>query len=86
MNIQVSNLSLHVIDSDLKKLFEAYGEVSSVVIIRNKLNGRSKGSAMIDMVNDAQARQAILSLDQTVLDGKSITVSEIRYSIRDNKN
>lgn len=86
MNIHVSNLSLNIIDSDLRKLFAAYGEINSAVIIRDKLNGRSKGSALIDMVNDSQARQAILCLDQTMLDGKVITVSEIRYSIRDNNN
>ena len=86
MNIHVSNLSLNVIDADLKKLFAAYGEVSSAVIIRDRLNGRSKGSALIDMVNDAQGRQAVLCLDQTVIDGKAITVTEIRFSLQDNKN
>ena len=86
MNIQVSNLSLNVIDSDLVKLFSAYGEVNAAVIIRDKLNGRSKGSAIIDMVNDSQGRQAIQCLDQTLIDGKHITVNEIRYSIRDYKN
>lgn len=86
MNIHVSNISLNIIDSDIRKLFSAYGEVNSAVIIRDKLNGRSKGSAIIDMVNDSQARQAVLCLDQTILDGKAITVSEIKYSIRDYKN
>lgn len=86
MNIHVSNLSMNIIDTDLKKLFAAYGEVNSAVIVRDRLNGRSKGSALIDMVNDAQARQAVLCLDQTIIDGKAITVSEIKYSIRDYKN
>jgi RNA recognition motif-containing protein len=86
MNIHVSNLSLNIIDADLRKLFAAYGEVNSAVIVRDKLNGRSKGSALIDMVNDTQGRQAVLCLDQTIIDGKPITVSEIKYSIRDYKN
>lgn len=86
MNIHVSNLSLNIIDSDLRKLFAAYGEVNSAVIIRDKLNGRSKGSALIDMVNDSQGRQAVLCLDQTIIDGKPITVTELKYSIRDYKN
>jgi RNA recognition motif-containing protein len=86
MNIHVSNLSVNVIDADLRKLFSAYGEVNSAVIIRDKLNGRSRGTALIDMINDGQAKQAILCLDQTMLDGKLITVSEIRYSIRNNNN
>ena len=86
MIIHVSNLSFSVIDSDLRKLFAAFGEVITAVIIRDKINGRSKGAALIDMVNDAQARQAIFCLDQTIIDGKPITVTEIRYSIHDHKN
>lgn len=86
MNIHVSNLSLNIIDADLRRLFAAYGEVGSAVIIRDKNNGRSKGSAIIDMVNDKQGRQAILCLDQTVLDGKAITLSELKYSIKDYRN
>lgn len=86
MHIQVSNVSSNIIDSDLQKLFAAYGEVYSVVILRNKLNGRSRGTAMIDMVNAHQGRQAIECLDGTIIDGQAIMVSEIKYSIRDNKN
>jgi RNA recognition motif-containing protein len=86
MNIHVTNLSLNVIDSDLRKLFAAYGEVNTAVIVRNKLNGRSLGTAMIDMSNDIQAAQALLCLNNTVLDGRPIFLSEIKYSIRDHKN
>jgi RNA recognition motif-containing protein len=86
MNIHVANLSLNVIDADLRKLFGAYGEVNSAVIVRDKLNGRSLGTGMIDMVNDIQAAQAMLCLNHTLLDGMPIYLSEIKYSIRDHKN
>ena len=86
MYIHVANISVNVIDADLQKLFAAYGEVYSIVILRDKLNGRSKGTAMIDMLNANQGRQAIQCLDGTIIDGQTITVSEIKYSIRDNKN
>ena len=86
MYIHVYNLSANVISADLEKIFSAYGDVYSVVILRNKLNGRSKGIAMIDMLNAHQGTQAILCLDGTMIDGQLITVSEIKYSIRDNKN
>ncbi|HEV7620932.1 MAG TPA: RNA-binding protein [Flavisolibacter sp.] len=79
MNIYVSNLSLNIINSDLEKLFSIYGEVSRVAIVRNKINGRSKGSAIIEMPVEAQATQAIMALDQKTIDGKQISVSEIRY-------
>jgi RNA recognition motif-containing protein len=86
MNIHVANLSLNVIDSDLRKLFAAFGEVDSAVIVRDKLNGRSRGTAIVDMVNDAHGLAAIQALHRSELDGRTINVSEIPYSIRDYKN
>jgi RNA recognition motif-containing protein len=77
MNIQVHNLTLNVIDSDIRKLFSAFGVVDSAEVIKDKLNGRSKGHAIIDMPVEAQARQAIITLDQTYVDGKKISVREV---------
>lgn len=67
-------------DSDIRKLFATFGEVNSAVIIRDKLNGRSRGTAFVDMLNDAQAAQAVLTLNKSMLDGRPISVSEIEYS------
>jgi RNA recognition motif-containing protein len=76
MNIQVSNISLNMIDADIRRLFSAFGTVDSVEVNRNKFNGRSKGVAQVMMPNDTQARQAIVSLDNTIMDGKKISVNE----------
>lgn len=80
MNIRVSNLNLNTIDADLRKLFSEYGEVNSASVIRSNANGRSQGSAIIDMVNDTQALQAIINLNRKMVDGKKISVSEIEYN------
>jgi len=77
MNIQVHNLSLNVIDSDIRKLFAAFGIVDAAEVIKDKLNGRSKGHAVVDMPVETQARQAIITLDQTIVDGKKISVREV---------
>ena len=78
MNIQVYNLGRDVSDSDLRKMFAAYGIVNSAEVVRDKLNGRSKGNGIIEMPVDQDARQAIASLDQTLMQGKKISVSELR--------
>jgi RNA recognition motif-containing protein len=77
MYIQVYNLSLNTADRDLRKLFSAFGIVSSAEVARDKLNGRSKCNAMIEMPIQPEALQAIESLNQTMLDGKKISVSEL---------
>jgi RNA recognition motif-containing protein len=79
MNIHVSNLSFNLIDADLRRMFSAFGEVNSAVIVRDKYNGRSKGTAFVDMNNSLQAAQAILGLHNSTVDGKRISVSEIEY-------
>ena len=79
MNILVSNLSDSIIKSDLEQMFSVYGKVSYAVIVRDKKSGRSKGTAFLEMPNEAEGEQAILALNQNVLDGKQIIVQEIEY-------
>jgi RNA recognition motif-containing protein len=78
MNIQVYNLSRDFTDAALRKLFSPFGNVDSAEVMRDKLNGRSKGNGVIEMPVDSEARQAIASLDETMVDGKKIAVSELR--------
>jgi RNA recognition motif-containing protein len=79
MNILVSNLSANIIGSDLVQIFSVYGEVSYAAIVRDKSSGRSKGNAFLEMPNEAEAEQAIIALNRTLLDGKQIVVQEIIY-------
>lgn len=76
MNIKISNISLNTTDSELRKLFFQYGNVDFAKVHRNSLNGRSLKSGEVCMPVATQARQAIVSLDKTILDGKIISVSE----------
>jgi RNA recognition motif-containing protein len=78
MNIQVFNLSLNTESRDVRRLFSPFGIVASAEVIRDKLNGRSKCNALIEMPVEKEGRQAIESLHQTVLDGKTISVREYR--------
>jgi len=77
MNIRISNISLNTTDAQLRKLFVQYGNVDSALVYRNALNGRSLKSGHISMPVAAQARQAIASLNLTIFDGKTISVSEL---------
>lgn len=78
MNIQVYNLSRDISDADLRRLFSPFGIVNSAEVVRDKLNGRSKCNGIIEMPVETEAKQAIESLDQTLMDGKKISVSELR--------
>lgn len=76
MNIQIFNLSMNTEDRDLRRLFSSFGSVTSAEVIRDKLSGRSKRNGIIEMPVENEARQAIVSLNQTVFDGKLVSVAE----------
>ena len=75
MNIYISNLSFDVNDSDLKELFEEYGQVSSAKVITDKFSGKSRGFGFVEMPSDDEAKKAIEELNQAEYDGKTINVS-----------
>ena len=58
MNIYVGNVNYQATEEMLRNLFEQYGEVTSVKIITDKVSGRSKGFAFVEMTNDDEAKEA----------------------------
>jgi len=78
MNIYVGNLPYGVSEDELKQVFTEFGEVSEAVIIMDKYSGRSKGFGFVEMVNDAEAEEAIKSLNDTDLKGRNIKVNKAR--------
>jgi RNA recognition motif-containing protein len=78
MNIYVSNLSFAVDNDDLQGFFNAYGEVSSARIITDKETKRSRGFGFVEMPDTAAAQKAIKELNGTMIEGRSISVTEAR--------
>jgi RNA recognition motif-containing protein len=76
MNIFCASLPFSMNDTELKELFEGYGEVSSVRIIKDKFSGRSKGYGFVEMDDDAQALKAIEELNGTEVSGRPIVVNK----------
>jgi RNA recognition motif-containing protein len=86
MNIYITNLSVHVMDRDLDRLFSAYGTVGFAVIVRDRTNGRSRGIAFVDMPVRAQGEQAVRALHHMEIDGQEISVRELQYRQGEFKN
>jgi RNA recognition motif-containing protein len=78
MNLYVSNLMSSINDEDLKKLFAAYGQVSSAKVIADKYTGVSRGFGFVTMPQQAEADKAIKELDGKNVEGRSISVAEAR--------
>ena len=78
MNIFIGNLSYNVIESDLRHSFEAYGEVTSAIVIKDKQSGKSRGFGFVEMPDQAEAQSAIGALNGKAFKGRTITVNEAR--------
>jgi RNA recognition motif-containing protein len=78
MNIYVGNLSFEVTEEDLRQAFEAFGQVTSVNIIKDKYSGESRGFGFVEMPTKAEAESAITGLNEKELKGRTLRVNEAR--------
>lgn len=78
MNIYIGNLSSDVVDDDLRQAFEAFGEVASATVIKDKFSGDSRGFGFVEMPSQDEAKSAIEGLNGNDLKGQSLTVNEAR--------
>jgi len=63
-------------DEDLNSLFAQYGNVSSAKILKDKMNGRSKGFGFVEMEDEEAAKSAIANLNETEVQGRKLIVNE----------
>ena len=76
-NIYVGNLSFSTTESEVRALFEAYGQVLSVKLIEDRETGRPRGFGFVEM-EDAAAVQAMKDLDGKEVGGRNLKVNESR--------
>lgn len=77
-NIYVGNLSSDVSEEDLRQAFEAFGQIATVTIIKDKFSGESRGFGFVEMPSKNEAQSAIDGLNGKDLKGQSLKVNEAR--------
>ncbi len=78
MNIYVGNMSRDVTEDDLRAEFEAFGQVDTVNIIKDKFSGEPRGFGFVEMPVKAEAESAIAELNGKELKGRALNVNEAR--------
>lgn len=78
MNIYVSNLSFQITEEDLANLFSPFGNVTSAKIITDRETNRSRGFGFVEMATEAEGKEAMASLNNKEVDGRSLSVSVAR--------
>ena len=74
-NLFVGNLGSEVTHEELRRLFEAYGQVVQVHIIVDRDTGLPRGFAFVEMTNDAEA---IKALNGSILRDRTLDVNYAR--------
>jgi cold-inducible RNA-binding protein len=78
MKIYVGNMPYGVTEEDLKVAFEAFGQVTSVTIIKDKMSGQSKGFGFVEMASAEQGQAAISGMNEKEMKGRKLNVNEAR--------
>lgn len=78
MNIYVGNLPYNASEDQLRELFEQFGPVASLRIIKDKFTGNAKGFAFVEMVEAEHGAQAVEQLNGKEFGGRTLRVNEAR--------
>jgi len=78
LNIYIGNLSNEVTEEDLRLAFEAFGQVESVNILKDKYSGQPKGFGFVEMASKTEGQSAIDGLNGKELKGRELNVNEAR--------
>lgn len=74
--IYVGNLPFSATEDEIRALFEPFGEVTSVDIVKDRDTGRSRGFAFVEMADGGD--EAIQELDQSQMGGRTLKINEAR--------
>jgi cold-inducible RNA-binding protein len=78
MKIYVGNLSFDTTEDELSAEFGSYGTVESVAIPTDRVSGRPRGFAFVEMGSKSEAEAAIAGLNGATLKDRTIVVNESR--------
>ena len=77
-NLFVGNMSFQTTGSDLRALFEPFGQITRIHVVTDRETGRARGFAFVEMANDEEAAKAIAALEGKEVGGRNLKVNEAR--------
>lgn len=76
--LYVGNLAREVTDAELEALFATAGTVVAVQVVLDRIHGRSRGFAFVEMATEAEAERALERFNGHVIGGRPMVVNEAR--------
>ena len=76
--LYIGGLPYAVTDERLGEVFAAHGTVESARVVTDRWTGESRGFGFVEMSTEEEAAAAVEGLNETNLDGRTISVAEAR--------
>ena len=76
--IYVGNLSYSVTEDNLRELFSNSGQITDVVIPKDRETGKVRGFAFVTFETQAQAQQAVNTLNGQEFQGRTLKINIAR--------
>ncbi len=86
MKIYAGNLAPEVTEEELRLEFQAFGQVATADIIKDRFTARPKGFAFVEMPSVAEGQAAIAGLNGKILKDRTLTVNAARPRTEDGGN
>src|SRR5690348_18361780 len=75
-NLFVGNMNFQTTESDLRVLFEPFGQVTRIHIVNDRETGQPRGFAFVEMAKDEDAAKAMSELNGKEVAGRALRVNE----------
>ncbi len=76
--LYVGNLPYSSTEEQLQELFSQAGEITQVIVIKDRDTGRSKGFGFVEMETESGAEEAIRRFNGYSINNRALTVNEAR--------
>jgi RNA recognition motif-containing protein len=78
MDIYIGNLNLQLEEDSIEKLFNVFGLITNITLIKDRESGKSKGFGFVKMPNAIEAERAINELHNIEVAGRRLVVYEAK--------
>lgn len=85
MKLFVAGLPGDFDETDLKEMFELYGEITAVKLVTDRATGKSKGFGFVTMADKTESLETIQILHNALIKGKRISV-QVAEERNDSRN
>ena len=75
-SVFVGNMSFQTTESDLRTLFEPFGQVTRIHVVTDRETGQPRGFGFVEMAKDEEAAKAISDLNGKEVAGRALRVNE----------